>query len=393
MSFPARWGVFVILSFVLAWVSPVCAQDDELRTPKELAALVAPVALYPDALLAQVLMAASYPGEVADAASWTKSHKDLKGSARTKALEKLDWDPSVKSLCEVPDLLVMLAENREWSTDLGEAFVTQRAEVMKSVQKLRKQAKSAGTLKSTKQQKVIVEEEVIKIVPATKVVYVPQYSVTTVYGTWMYPSYPPTVVHYTTYSSPSPAAAATIGFVLGYAIANNNDYWCGWNWHSHSVWINTRSVHYGRIGGRTTVVAGNTVNVNRTWTHNSARAGSITHVRTGARVNANRRPTTLPAQRPGAAGPTARRPTTYPVSNRRAQQPDNLRRLESTNRNRPSTFSGMDYGRSERLASERGKSSRGSGGRSISNSSVGGGSFGGGRAGGRSGGGRGGRRR
>ncbi|MRR08175.1 MAG: DUF3300 domain-containing protein, partial [Deltaproteobacteria bacterium] len=149
----------------------------------ELEQILAPIALYPDEVLAQILIASTYPLEIVQADRWAKGNSGLKGDKLTAALEKQPWDPSVKSLVNFPQVLSMMSEKIDWTQKLGDAFLAQQEDVMKSVQTLRAKANSAGNLKSTKEQKVIVEKETIIIQPASpEVVYVPTYNPTVVYG-------------------------------------------------------------------------------------------------------------------------------------------------------------------------------------------------------------------
>jgi hypothetical protein len=161
---------------------------------EEIEALVAPIALYPDELLVQTLMASTYPLEIVQAARWQKEakNKDLKGDALAKALEPQEWDPSVKSIVAFPQVLIMLNDKLDWTQKLGDAFLAQQSDVMNAAQKLRKKAQDTGNLKSNEQQKVVTEQETIIIQPANpQVVYVPTYQPTAVYGAWPYPAYPP----------------------------------------------------------------------------------------------------------------------------------------------------------------------------------------------------------
>jgi hypothetical protein len=141
---------------------------------EELDQMLAPIALYPDSLLAQILMAATYPLEVVVADRWAKANKNLKGDQLNDVLDKKDWDPSVKALVPFPQVLSMMSEKLEWTQKLGDAFLDQQDEVMDTVQKLRAKAGAAGNLKDTEEQKVIVKERGIEIEPAQpEVVYVP----------------------------------------------------------------------------------------------------------------------------------------------------------------------------------------------------------------------------
>src|ERR1044072_44154 len=158
--------------------------------------LLAPIALYPDALLAQILMASTYPLEVGEAARWEKANSTLKDKALEEALKKQTWDDSVKALAAVPQVLTMMNEKLDWTTKLGDAFLADQEKVLKTAQSLRKKADEAGNLKSSKEMVVKKETEnnvqVIKIEnPTPETVYVPTYNPATAYGTWWYARPPP----------------------------------------------------------------------------------------------------------------------------------------------------------------------------------------------------------
>jgi Protein of unknown function (DUF3300)/Domain of unknown function (DUF4124) len=206
-------------------------QESKLFKQEELDQMLAPIALYPDDLLSQILMASTYPLEIVRAARWTTQNKNLKGDALTQALEKEDWDASVKSLVNFPDVLSKMNENLEWTQKLGDAFLAQQKEVMDTVQNLRKKAQEAGNLKTTEQQKVVVEKETIIIQPASpEVVYVPSYNPTVVYGAWWWPLYPP----FPPFFLPPPGAF--IGFGMGIAAGAAWGYaWGHANWHGGDI--------------------------------------------------------------------------------------------------------------------------------------------------------------
>lgn len=207
---------------------------DESRSIKqeELDQLLAPIALYPDSLLTQVLMASTYPLEVVQASRWAKQNKDLKGDAVAEALEKQPWDPSIKSLVNFPQVLDMMNEKLEWSQKLGDAFLAQEKDVMATVQRLRAKAQTEGNLKTTKEQVVKVEKEVVIIESASpQVIYVPAYNPTVVYGVWPYPAYPP---YY--YYPPGYVAGAAFTFAAGVAVGAAWGYaWGHCNWHGGEV--------------------------------------------------------------------------------------------------------------------------------------------------------------
>nr|MCU0564537.1 DUF3300 domain-containing protein [Desulfobacterales bacterium] len=194
--------------------------------------MVAPVALYPDSLLAQVLMASTYPIEVAQAHQWLQKNRDLSDQALDDAVTAQPWDPSVKTLVFFPEVLERLAQDLAWTQDLGDAFLAQEADVMGAVQRLRRQAQDAGNLASNSQQVVRTQGSTIVVEPADPtVVYVPTYNPATVYGS----SWAPTTSYYPTtygYSSSFPTwvvfgAGVLVGAVLTAAIdwADDDDYY------------------------------------------------------------------------------------------------------------------------------------------------------------------------
>jgi hypothetical protein len=219
----------LILALTLPW-SPLGPDESAAQTfkPEEIDALVAPIALYPDDLLSQIFMASTYPLEVVEASRWAKQNKNLKGDALAQALEKQDWDPSVRSLVNFPDVLNNMSEKLDWTQKLGDAFLEQQKEVMDAVQRLRAKAQAAGNLETTEQQKVIVEEKIIKIEsPSPQVVYVPTYNPTVVYGAWPYPAYPP----YPWYPPGYAFGASMLAFGTGVALGAAWGYaWGGANW-------------------------------------------------------------------------------------------------------------------------------------------------------------------
>ena len=219
------------------------------KSPEQLQALVAPIALYPDALVAQVLSAATFPDQVAQAGEWQQQHKDLTGEKLAEEVNKQQWDPSVKAMAQFPSVLENMNKNMAWTSELGEAYHNQPKDVMTAVQVLRKQAKAAGNLKTTSQMTVVQQSpDVIVIQPANpQVVYVPTYNPTVIYGT------PYTVPGY---SAGDVAAAAVIGFGVGIAVgaAINSHYSWGWSawgvgWHGGTV-VYGRAPYYGNAAWR-----------------------------------------------------------------------------------------------------------------------------------------------
>ena len=155
------------------------------QSASELQALVAPIALYPDSLVAQILTASTFPDQVAIANYWLEQNASLKGNALMQAVDKQSWDPSVKALTEFSSVLDNMAKNLTWTSSLGEAYHNQQAEIMTAIQTLRAQAKAKGNLKSSPQVTVVQQSpDVIVIQPTNpQVVYVPQYNPTVIYGT------------------------------------------------------------------------------------------------------------------------------------------------------------------------------------------------------------------
>jgi hypothetical protein len=207
-----------VLMLLLAMPPGLVAQQQaatgQAFKQEELDQIVAPIALHPDPLVSQILMASTYPLEVVQADRWAKQNKSLKGDAVTAALEKQDWDPSVKSLVAFPQVLTMMSEKLDWTQKLGDAFLADQKKVLDTVQSLRAKAQASGNLKTTKEQTVIVEEKIIKIEPANpQVIYVPTYNPTVVYGSWPYPAYPPY-----SYYPPGYVASSMMWFGAGMAM-------------------------------------------------------------------------------------------------------------------------------------------------------------------------------
>ena len=357
--------------------------------------LLAPIALYPDPLLAQVFPASTFVDQIDAAARWLRSHND-----NSSGVDNQSWDVAVKSVAHYPQIIYMMSDKLDWTTALGQTYVNQSTDVLTSVQRLRARARSAGNLATTPQQTVIVEKEVIKIVPAQpQVIYVPTYN--------------PQVV-YVEQSGPS-TGAVLLAFGAGLAIGAwlNND--C--NWYSHTVFyhgwhgvgwvsVNSRYIHgnsfyvnnrYNNINVNRTVVSRNVNynnishynNVHRNVNYNNVNRNNVNRNNINTNNinrnnvnnnNVNRNINTNNKNLDQYRGRTAT-PTTRPT-NRPAQQPAQ----------RSSAFGNYGNGNATRAQSQRGQASRSSMGQS-------GGRFGGGGGGGarsapsRGGGGRGGGRR
>lgn len=203
---------------------------------EELTQMLAPIALYPDALTAQILMASTYPLEVVEAERWRSQNLQLKGNELDTALLDKSWDPSVKSLCHFPDLLKSMSDKLDQTRKLGDAFLGQEEEVLATVQELRSKARDQGTLNTTNEQKVIAEEGNITIEPANpEVVYVPIYDPFYVYGPWWYPAYPP----YYWYYPSGFYGGVSISFGPGIFFGYNAFSWVWFEWPIYRVHIDT----------------------------------------------------------------------------------------------------------------------------------------------------------
>jgi hypothetical protein len=294
----------VATAIALAVPPPAIAQPKPVATTPEseasafnveqLDAMLAPIALYPDELLTQTLMASSYPLQVVAAARWLEkdNNKSLKGDALVKALEKENWDPSVKSLVPFPQVLTMLNDNLEWTEQLGYAMATQQAAVLDSIQRLRRQAQKAGSLKTTEQQKVVVEKETLIIEPSSpETVYVPVYRPANVYGEWPYPSYPPVYIpppqaYYPAAYAPGYVWGAGLAFATGVAVAGGLWGWARPGWGYGNVTVNP--LRYNSINVNRTAIRSNT------WQPPAAGVGGRPIRPPGGPVGAPARPSTLP---------------------------------------------------------------------------------------------------
>lgn len=216
---------------VLLAASAASAQERPAFSPEELDQMLAPIALYPDPLLTQIMMAATYPLEVVQAARWSRANSHLKGQDAVRAVESMDWDPSVKSLIAFPQILHRMDENLDWTQRLGEAFLEQEPHVMDAIQGLRRRAEAAGNLRSNEQIRVTREDGNILLEPAQpNVVYVPYYEPTVVYGGWWWPAYPPV------YWGPPPGYYAWPGIYWGPAVAFSWGFFFGhFDWHHRHV--------------------------------------------------------------------------------------------------------------------------------------------------------------
>jgi Protein of unknown function (DUF3300) len=276
-------------------IGPAMAQDTpapadaqpQLLDKAQLDQLVAPIALYPDALLSQVMIASTYPLEVVQAARWSEANKGLTGAKLDDALAGQDWDDSIKSLVAVPDVLSMMNDQLDWTTKLGDTLLAQQADLMDAIQRLRLKAQANGKLESTEQQKVSVTQEdgseqpVVVIQQASpETVYVPYYDPAVVYGPWPYPDYQPY------YFRPGPgwvvggAIATGIAWSAGFAIGNA--IWGdGFDWRHNDIRVN--------VNRNVNNINNNNVNVTN-WQHNSVHRRGVSYNNTQVKnkfANAN----------------------------------------------------------------------------------------------------------
>jgi hypothetical protein len=291
-----RRGMACVVALALVLPPLVPAQTGPPPAPfkaEELDQLAAPIALYPDPLVAQILMASTYPLEIVQAARFAKENAKLTGDPLNQALKNQTWDDSVKSLVTFPQVLSMMDSKLDWTQKLGDAFLAQQKELMDAVQRLRAQAQATGNLKSTAEQTVTVEPAaaapagavaspapgqappqvvvqqapttVITIAPANpQVIYVPTYNPTVVYGAWPYPAYPPYA-----YYPPGYVAGAAFAFAAGVAVGSA--LWGNCNWHGGDVNVNvnqynnyTKNVNTANVASKRTELQGS----GQTWQHN-----------------------------------------------------------------------------------------------------------------------------
>jgi hypothetical protein len=275
---------FLILAVLsIGCIGPACAQNAATTTKltaPQLEQLVAPIALHPDALLSQILMASTYPLEVIAAARWSQANPNVTGDALQGAMQQQPWDPSVKALTALPETLQMMSDKLEWTQQLGDAFLAQQSDVLNAVQQLRARADANGQLKSTPEQKVTTTPRStaqrsstasgVEAAPANVYAiestnpdeyYVPTYDPGVIYGDWPYSSYPP----YSWYP-PGYVAGNALSFASGVIVGSA--IWGNINWGRNSVQINP--LRYNNFN-RT-----NVANIgNGNWTHNPAHRGAV----------------------------------------------------------------------------------------------------------------------
>jgi Protein of unknown function (DUF3300) len=356
----------------VAWPQNLSARQDEQdpaqasqgqqyiqQTPEQLQQLVAPVALYPDSLVAQILAASTFPDQVVEANRWVQAHPDLKDDALGQAVDQQPWDPSVKALSAFPSVLGNMDKNLSWTSSLGDAYYNQQQDVMDAVQVMRQRAQEAGNLKTTDQQTVTAQDSTIIIEPASpEIVYVPAYDPWVVYGgpivAW--PGwYPYPGIWY---------GGPYLSFGVGYGIGYFGGY--GWGWHHWgSDWHNRVVIHdHERYYSRSNTF----YNRDNYYRRGDAR-GALNRDRGGfsgdrggdrARGNeANRAPnanTSARGEAENRAGPTVR---PFEGNNNAARGYAEPRGQSGV---RSGAFSNYDHSGQERSFSSRGSASFGGGG-------------------------------
>lgn len=248
----------------------------ERQSTQELDQLVAPIALYPDALVAQILAAATYPTQIVEADRWLQQHPDLKGDALAKAVDAQSWDPGVKALTQYPGLLGMMDKNLSWTSSLGEAYVNGQQDVLDAVQEMRRRAQQAGNLKSTQQESVTTQGNTIVIEPANpQVVYVPEYDPWVVFGDPL--AFYPGWIGVPGFFFDGPG----IGFGVGIGIGLFGGFGWGWHswgtdWHGHGlIHDNHAYVSHSRDFGNRNGVGGGRAGFDHSG--GAARGGSAAH--------------------------------------------------------------------------------------------------------------------
>ena len=370
LSLSARQTLACVLAFALLvpmFPQPVSAAQDQdaqapaqtsqappytQQTPDQLQQLVAPIALYPDSLVAQVLAASTFPAEIVEADRWVQAHPDLKGDALGQAVDQQSWDPSVKALTAFPTVLGNMDKNISWTSSLGDAYYNQEQGVMDAIQVMRQKAQQAGNLKDTPQQTVQTQGSDIVIQPASPdVVYVPAYDPWLVYG---YPVaawpgwYPYPGIWYG-----GPSLFWGVGFGIGFYGG------FGWGWGHWGVGWGGRNVIFNnnRYYSRS-----NTFYNRNNYYRGGGERGIANNVRGGVRGN--------PGENRGVYNRPGGRDTPFHGNTQAARGFDQSRGQSGT---RSSGFSGYDHGGEARSYSSRGSSSFGAGGGGFRGGGGGGG--------------------
>jgi hypothetical protein len=380
-------GLWIAGASAPAWGQqqpPALPPPGQTLTANQLNDLVAPIALYPDELVSQILVAATYPLEVVEANQWVEQNPKLIGPKLTEGAQKHDWDPSVQALVVFPDVMKLLVDDITWTTNLGNAFLAQQQDVMDAVQHMRQQAQQAGKLKSTPQENVVDSGGYVDIEPADpEVMYVPLYDPAWIWGPPLWYPYPAWIW------PPRSILMGGLYFGFGGPIDMGLFFgggwvgWSGWGWHpgwgGHTLIVNNGFIHRYNFNARGLA----SVRGTSQWAHDPEHRGGVPYAnaslqqRYGGNVRQNVAARSIPEGARNAPGQTSEKfgNRTIPQNQPRQQQ------------NR-SAFGGMQYGSAASEHSEHGMSSMGMS-RSMPMSAP---RMGGGGGGGMRGGGGGGRR-
>jgi hypothetical protein len=359
MKITAPFGALLIVSFGLfAQDQPAAPPPDQTLTPDQLNDLVAPIALYPDPLLSQVLVAATYPLEVVQAYQWLQRNPGLRGPDLTAAAQQQNWDASIQALVVFPDVLKRLNDDVNWTTSLGNAFLAQQQDVMDAVQRMRQQAQQAGKLGSTPQLDVVSRNEggqpYIEIEPVSPdVIYVPVYDPVWIWG-------PPRWYPYPRWYWP-PRSVIVGGFGFGFGVGINVGVyfgggwggWGGWGWHpgwgNRTVIVNNTFIHVNNFN--TTRI--NNVHGTTVWAHDPGHRQGVPYANPGLndRYRGNVRQNVAPRAIP------------EPARNVPQQGSERFGNRQVPNSYPPaqnhSAFGGMNNGRAAQTHAEHGYSSMG----------------------------------
>jgi hypothetical protein len=355
------WGLIMLIVTMFVIPSRMQAQDfgdatqPERFIKEELFQMLAPIALYPDSLVAQILMASTYPLEVVEAERWLRHKRHLKGDELNNAMQEKTWDPSIKLLCHFPDVLLAMSDKLDQTRKLGDAFLSQQDDVMAVIQELRHRAMDHGTLKTIREQQVIIEREIIRIEPVDPVVvYVPVYDPFYAYGPWWYPAYPPYYWYY------PPGVVVSHGFISfghPYIIGIGLFSWAWFDWHVHHIYID---IHKARRFHR----CRDWCDVDRhIWIHEPSHRKGVAYRDRKTSEYFGVKPPRMSAPAPETRGypsirmeKEAKRPST-PVQHKEVIRPPEKAEQKSiqSTPSRDNPFQGLDRGNFERKASERGQ--------------------------------------
>ena len=353
---------------------PQLPPPGQALSPNQLDDLVAPIALYPDPLVSQILVASTYPLELVQASQWLQRNPGFTGAALTQAAQQQNWDPSIQALVVFPDLVKRLNQDITWTTNLGNAFLSQQGDVMDAVQRMRLKAQQAGKLSSTSQQTVSTTNDagqpIIAIQPAnSQMMYLPYYDPTFIWG-------PPLYYPYASWYYPGDYFGFGVGIPMGLYFGGGWGGWGGWGWGfgwgGHSIFVNNSFIHRYNFNSRGSA----SLSGRSTWAHDASHRGGVPYSN-AALANRYRGNVRQNLQTRGSAGQTQTRGAAQSGGERMGN-----RQISSSNpgKNR-SAFGGVREGKAARGQSDHGYSSLGaarSGGGGFSRGGGGGGMRGGG---------------